>query len=213
VISSLITSYLIATLTTIGTVIITVPAAYVIGTKASLSVPRQTRFAEGLSNLPLAFPGITIGLGLLPFYAKIGLLSTIPGIVLAHMIMAVPYALRATVGAFLQVPIEYEEAARNLGAKRGYIIRHIYIPLVWPGILAGSLFSFSWSLNEFVLVIMLGFPNIETIPIQIYQYVGGYYFHPNQAAALGIFLLIPALILMYIVEKLLKGNTVAPVAA
>lgn len=213
VISSLVTSYIIAALTTLFTIIITLPAAYVIGTRASLSVPKETRFAEALANLPLAFPAITVGLGLLPFYAKIGLLSTIPGIVLAHMIMAVPYALRAIVGAFLQVPPEYEEAARNLGAKRGYIIRHIYFPLVWPGILAGSLFAFSWSLNEFVLVVMLGFPNIETIPIQIYQYVGGYYFHPNQAAALGIFLLLPALFLMYIVERLLKGSTVVPAGA
>jgi putative spermidine/putrescine transport system permease protein len=213
IISSLFTSYIIATITTIATIAITLPAAYVLGTRASHSVRRETQFVEALANLPLAFPTITVGLGLLPFFAKIGLLGTIPGIILAHMIMAIPYALRAIVGAFLQVPPNYEEAARNLGANRGYILRHIYFPLVWPGVIAGAIFAFSWSLNEFVLVVMLGFPNVETIPIQIYQFVGGYYFHPNQAAALGLFLLLPALLLMFIVEKLLKGSTVVPAGA
>ncbi|MBM3572634.1 MAG: ABC transporter permease subunit, partial [Alphaproteobacteria bacterium] len=130
--------------------------------------------------------------------------------VLAHMIMAVPYALRAQVSAFLLVPPEYEEAARNLGAGRAYILRKIYLPLIWPGIMAGAIFAFSWSLNEFVLVLLLGYPNIETIPVQIYQFVGGYYLHPQQAAALGLFLLIPTLALMFVAEKTLKSSTVVP---
>lgn len=49
--------------------------------------------------------------------------------------------------------------------------------------------------------------------MQIYQFVGGYYLHPQRAAALGLFLLIPALLLMYIVERLLKGSTVVPAGA
>ena len=60
---------------------------------------------------------------------------------------------------------------------------------------------------------LLGFPEIETIPIQIYQFVGGYYLHPQKAAMLGLFLLIPGLGLMYIVERLLKGSAVVPAGA
>ena len=212
-INSLFNSYLLATLTTIATILITFPAAYVLGTRARASTGWPASVVENLSNLPLAFPTITVALGLLPLYAALGLMATFGGIVLCHMIMAIPYALRAMVGSFLLVPPEYEEAARNLGATRFYVMRRIYLPLVWRGVLAAGIFAFSWSLNEFVLVLLLGFPDIETIPVQIYQFVGGYYLHPQKAAALGLFLLIPALGLMYIVERMLKGASVVPAGA
>ena len=212
-INSLVNSYLLATLTTIATILITFPAAYVLGTRARASTGWPAGLVENLSNLPLAFPTITVALGLLPLYAALGLMATFSGIVLCHMIMAVPYALRAMVGSFLLVPPEYEEAARNLGATRLYVMRRIYLPLVWRGVLAAGIFAFSWSLNEFVLVLLLGFPDIETIPVQIYQFVGGYYLHPQKAAALGLFLLLPALGLMYVVERMLKGASVVPAGA
>lgn len=212
-INSLVNSYLLATLTTIATIAITFPAAYVLGTRARASTGWPATLVENLSNLPLAFPTITVALGLLPLFAALGLMATFTGIVLCHMIMAVPYALRAMVGSFLLVPPEYEEAARNLGATRFYVMRRIYLPLVWRGVLAAGIFAFSWSLNEFVLVLLLGFPDIETIPVQIYQFVGGYYLHPQKAAALGLFLLIPALGLMYVVERMLKGASVVPAGA
>ena len=212
-INSLVNSYLLATLTTIATIAITFPAAYVLGTRARASTGWPATLVENLSNLPLAFPTITVALGLLPLYAALGLMATFTGIVLCHMIMAVPYALRAMVGSFLLVPPEYEEAARNLGATRFYVMRRIYLPLVWRGVLAAGIFAFSWSLNEFVLVLLLGFPDIETIPVQIYQFVGGYYLHPQRAAALGLFLLLPALGLMYVVERMLKGASVVPAGA
>ena len=212
-INSLFNSYLLATLTTIATILITFPAAYVLGTRARNLVGWPATIVENLSNLPLAFPTITVALGLLPLYSALGLMATYGGIVLCHMIMAVPYALRAMVGSFLMVPPEYEEAARNLGASRLYVMLRIYLPLVWRGVLAAGIFAFSWSLNEFVLVLLLGFPDIETIPVQIYQFVGGYYLHPQKAAALGLFLLLPALGLMYVVERLLKGASVVPAGA
>ncbi|MEO0820333.1 MAG: ABC transporter permease [Pseudomonadota bacterium] len=212
-VNALLNSYLLAALTTVATLALTFPAAYVLGTRARQAAGWPGRAIETFSNLPLAFPTITVALGLLWLYRSTGLTNTYLGIVLAHMIMAVPYALRAMVGAFLMVPPEYEEAARNLGASRLQVMRRIYLPLVWRGVLAAGIFAFSWSLNEFVLVLMLGFPDVETIPIQIYQFVGGYYLHPQKAAVLGLFLLIPALALMYGVERLLKGASVVPAGA
>ena len=213
IVNALINSYVIAALVTVATLAVTFPAAYVFGAKTNRQSGFLVRLVEGFSNVPLAFPTITVGIGLLPVYAKLGLLASIHGIVLAHMIMAVPYALRAMVSAFLLVPPEFEEAARNLGASRIYVLRKIYLPLVWPGVVAGGIFAFSWSLNEFVLVLLLGYPNIETIPVQVYQFVGGYYLHPQQAAALGLFLLIPTLALMFLVERTVKTSAVIPAGA
>lgn len=213
IVAGLVNSYAIAAATTVATLAITFPAAYVLGTEARHSAGWSARLVEAISTLPLAFPTITVALGLLPLYVALGLRSTYVGIVLCHMIMAVPYAMRAMVGSFLLVPRELEEAARNLGAPRLQVMRRIYLPLVWRGVLAAGIFAFSWSLNEFVLVLMLGFPSIETIPVQIYQFIGGYYLHPQRAAALGLFLLLPLLPLMYLTERLLKGSQVVPAGA
>jgi putative spermidine/putrescine transport system permease protein len=213
IVAAMINSYIIAFAVTLATMVITFPAAYVFGARTQAANGRLVQLVEGFSNIPLAFPTITVGIALLPVYAKLGLLSTFTGTVLAHMIMAVPYALRALVSSFLMVPPEYEEAARNLGAGRAYILRRIYLPLVWPGVMAGAIFAFSWSLNEFVLVLLLGYPKIETIPVQVYQFVGGYYRHPQQAAALGLFLLIPTLLLMFIVERTTRSSPVVPAGA
>jgi putative spermidine/putrescine transport system permease protein len=210
ILTAMINSYLIASFATLATLAITFPAAYVFGARTQGGGGRFVQLVEGFSNIPLAFPTITVGIALLPFYSKLGLLSSFTGVVLAHMVMAVPYALRAMVSSFLMVPPEYEEAARNLGASRALILRKIYLPLVWPGIMAGGIFAFSWSLNEFVLILLLGYPKIETIPVQVYQFVGGYYLHPQQAATLGLFLLVPTLALMLFVERTVKSSAVVP---
>ena len=204
---SIFLSYLIASLVTLFTLIIGLLAGYALGTRGFRETFKSVRFIESLSNMPLAFPAITLGLGLYPIYAKFGILNTIPGVIFAHMVRSVPYALRSIVGAFLTIPPAYEEAARNLGAGRLRVIRKIYLPLVWPGMLAGAVFAFTWSLNEFVLTLFLGYPQIETMPVQIYYYVGGYYLQPQTAAALSLFLLVPSLILMYLVELISKPKT------
>jgi ABC-type spermidine/putrescine transport system permease subunit II len=203
-------SYLIALTVMACTLAICLPAGYVLGSRAAGGVGRTARLAEHLANLPLAFPTITLGIGLLPIYATLGILGTVPGIVLGHMVMAVPYALRSIVAAYLMVPPILEQAARNLGADRLYIIGHVYLPLIWPGILAGGIFAFTWSLNEFVLTLLLGLPQVETLPVQIYHMVGGYYLQANMAAALSFFLFIPSFALLFLVEKTLKTSIVAP---
>ena len=114
-------SYFIAAMVMFCTLAVCLPAGYVFGSRAARGMGRATRMVEHLSNIPLAFPTITIGIGLLPVYARIGLLGSIPGIVLGHMIMAVPYALRSIVGSYLMVPPDLEHAARNMGAGRLYI--------------------------------------------------------------------------------------------
>jgi ABC-type spermidine/putrescine transport system permease subunit II len=213
VVKSLFLSYMIAFCVTILTLLISLLAGYALGTRNFREKFRSVRFVENLSNIPLAFPAITLGLGLLPIYAKLGILNSIAGVVFAHMVMAVPYALRSIVGAFLAIPSDFEEAARNLGAGRLYILRRIYIPLIWPGMIAAAVFAFTWSLNEFVLTLFLGYPSIETIPVQIYHYVGGYYMTPQTAAALSLFLLIPSLFLMYLIERIMKAGTTVAMGA
>ena len=110
---SIFLSYLIASFVTLFTLIIGLLAGYVLGTKGFREKFRSARFVESLSNMPLAFPAITLGLGLYPIYANLGILNTIPGVIFAHMVRSVPYALRSIVGAFLTIPSDYDETSSD----------------------------------------------------------------------------------------------------
>ena len=131
-INSLVNSYLLATLTTIATIAITFPAAYVLGTRA-----RGLDRLAGDSGRESVEPAA----GLPDHHRRPGAASALrrsgtDGHVHRHH--ALPHdhgrALRAQ-GDGRELPAraapEYEEAARNLGATRFYVMRRIYLPLVW----------------------------------------------------------------------------------
>ncbi|RLE85015.1 MAG: hypothetical protein DRJ41_02065 [Thermoprotei archaeon] len=193
-------SYTLAPLVTLATLAICIPAGYVLGTRRT----KLSLITENLVNLNMALPVIVIGTGLLPLYTYLGILNNYWAIIPAHMIGAIPYTLRSVTAAFIQVPKDLEEIARVLGATRLQVIRKVYIPLIWRGVLAGGIFAFSWSLNEFILTLLLGFPGIKTLPVSIYEYVGGYYLTPQPAAALSLLIVIPSILMALFLEKYMQ---------
>lgn len=193
-------SYTLAPLVMLTTLALCIPAGYVLGTRRT----KLSIFTENLVNMNMALPVIIIGVGLLPLYTRLAILGNYWALVPAHMIGAIPYTLRSVTAAFMQIPKDLEEAARILGATRLQVIRKIYIPITWRAILAGGIFAFSWSLNEFILTLLLGAPAVKTLPIAIYEYVGGYYLTPQPAAALSIFILLPSLTTAIFIEKYLR---------
>jgi putative spermidine/putrescine transport system permease protein len=190
-------SYTLAPLVMLSTLALTIPAGYVLGTRRT----KLSLLTENIVNMNMALPAIVIGVGLMPFYIRLGLMYNYWALIPAHMIGAIPYTLRYITAAFVQVPRELEEAARTLGATRSQVIRKVYLPLTWRGILAGGVFALSWSLNEFILTLLLGSPKVKTIPVAIYEYVGGYYLTPQPAAALSILIIIPSILIALLLEK------------
>ncbi len=197
---SFIYSYTLAPLVMIATLALCIPAGYVLGTRRN----KLSLITENLVNMNMALPVIVIGVGLLPLYSRLGLLNNYWALIPAHMIGAIPYTLRSITAAFMQVPRELEEVARVLGASKLKVIQKVYIPLTWRGILAGGVFAFSWSLNEFILTMLLGFPGVKTLPVSIYEYVGGYYLTPQPAAALSLLIVVPAIGIAAFLEKYLQ---------
>lgn len=193
-------SFTIAPLVVLFSALISIPAAYVVGTKNF----KGKRLIENLVLVPLIVPPIASGIGLLSMYTRWGLIGNYWGVVLVHMIGGIPYMFRSVTAAFESIDPSLEEASRTLGATRLKTILKIYVPLVSPGILAGSIFTFAWSLNEFILTLLVGLPNITTLPVQIFHYVGGYYIAPAPASALSVILIIPSIIIVLLLEKYIK---------
>ncbi|NLB88648.1 MAG: molybdate ABC transporter permease subunit [Syntrophomonadaceae bacterium] len=138
---------------------------------------------EALITLPLVLPPSVIGYGLLILIGKnsligqylnsmgITIIFTWWAVVLASTVVAFPLMYQSAKGAFLSVDVDYEKAARTLGASEIRIFFTITLPLAWPGIIAGLVLSFARALGEFGATLMVA-GNIpgqtQTIPLAIY---------------------------------------------
>ncbi len=138
---------------------------------------------EALLTLPMVLPPSVIGYGLLMLIGKNGLLGqtlaelglsiifTWWAAVLASTVVAFPLMYQSAKGAFQSVNVNFEQAARTLGANEVKIFFTVTLPLAWPGILAGLVLSFARALGEFGATLMVA-GNIpgqtQTIPLAIY---------------------------------------------
>ncbi|MBN9060800.1 MAG: ABC transporter permease [Rhizobiales bacterium] len=158
-------SLIMAALVTSATLLIALPAAYVI-------VRLKTAGSEFLYNLftsPLLLPTIVLGLAILIIFASAGLLGTYTGIALGHLVLTLPYALRILVTALGGAPIIIEEAAASLGARPFTVFRRITLPTIAPGLFSAGALSFLVSFDEVVITLFLAGPRVTTLPVEMFR--------------------------------------------
>jgi len=114
-------------------------------------------------------------------------------IALAHIY--VPFMILTLSGVIARIDTRLEEAARGLGASSAAAFLQVTLPLSMPGILAGSLLVFALAISAYVTPIVIGNYNIQTLPMLVYQQISSS-FNLGFAAALGIVLLVVALVLV-----------------
>lgn len=124
--------------------------------------------------LPIFFPQAVLGLALLLWFSAIGIIPDWRTAVFAHLIWIVPIAtLVISIQAYSFDPA-LEEAAFDLGANRWQVLREVTIPVLWPGIFSGALFSFLLSWGNFPLSLFTTGAD-QTIPEWLYaKMVAGY---------------------------------------
>jgi putative spermidine/putrescine transport system permease protein len=168
-------SLFIAAASSIISIIVGAPAAYVIAR-------RNLRVVDAVLLSPLAFPGVVFGGALLMVFAPMGLVRTVPGLLAAHVIVALPFALRPMVATIHGINPAIEDAATILGAGRLRVFRHVIIPLALPGVISAFAFSFIISFDEFSVSLFLVGTNVMTLPLEIYQRMQ-FIINPTIAAA------------------------------
>ena len=165
---------------------------------------------DSINTLILAVPGTAIGIAYirafhfdLPGFDR-GLTSfwIIMPIVLA--VRRLPYTVRAAHSSLLLVHRSMEEAAQSVGATGLRAIRDISLPLIWKGIVVGSLFSFMTSLQEASAVLFLALGGWEMITNGIFTfYIAG---SSSEAAALGAILIAVAALSVLLINRLAAGR-------
>ncbi|UFN47224.1 ABC transporter permease subunit [Roseomonas sp. OT10] len=172
------------------------PAAYAL---ARLEF-RGKGVIAGLLAAPLLLPTLVLGLALLLAFQPLRLVATWPGLVLAHSLVAIPFAVRIMVQAFAAVPREVEEAAWTLGATPLRAALRVTLPLAAPGAVAAAALAFLVSFDETVISLFVVGPRLSTLPVEMFRYAESR--SDPLVAALAMALIVVALAVVLLVERL-----------
>ncbi|AJY45019.1 ABC transporter permease [Martelella endophytica] len=162
-----------------------------LGTLASIFLTRSTsrskEFLRAIFFLPVVLPGVVLGIALYVFFiwSNIGLARSLTGLIIGHVLVTMPFVIATVTASLVDLDLSVEEAARSLGASPIQAFTKVTLPLIAPGISAGSIFAFIVSFGQFELTLFLSTPNLQTLPLAIYSSLR-YAFEPTAAAA-GIF--------------------------
>ena len=198
------TSYSLAPLSVLLSLVLSLPTSYVLGRK---KIPGK-KFFMLVVLLPIIMPGMVVALFLSRVFAALGFSQTFFGLVLAHTLMSMPYMIRVMTTSFQAIPQDVIDAAENLGATTFVKIRDIFLPMIRPGLLAGMIFAFTVSIEEFNLTFIIGTPTFETIPTILYSFMG-YNFIRTNASVVALLMMTPNIIMLFIVERFLKSDYLA----
>ncbi|MDW6023000.1 carbohydrate ABC transporter permease [Mesorhizobium sp. BAC0120] len=154
-------------------------------------------------------PGIALSLPLFFVYARLGLIDSHFGLILAYVALNVPFTIWLIDGFFRQVPKDLAEAAQIDGCTRWQAFWQVEFPLAGPGIASSAIFAFLTSWNEFALASQLTRSiNSKTLPVGLLDYTAEFTIDWRGMCALAVVMIIPALILTFIVQKhLVSGLT------
>lgn len=149
--------------------------ATILGTVASLAIRhysvRWRTLVNGLIYLPIVIPEIMMGLALLVLFSQMHFELGKATLIMAHVTFSMPYVMVIISARLAEMGKELEEASQDLGATPWGTLRHVTLPLIMPGIVAGFLMSFTLSLDDFIISFFVAGPDSTTLPLYIYGLV------------------------------------------
>ncbi len=140
-------------------------------------------------------PAILTGFALFQLAMVLGIGRNLWILLAGHCVVAVPYVLRTVLAVLAQADAALEEAARGLGASPSVAFREVTLPLIRPGVIAGALFAFIISFDQFPVSLFLVSPGAETLPIAMFNYLR-FDFDGTIAAASTVSILLAVLLVL-----------------
>ena len=197
-------SLVVALLTMVLVVALSIPASYALARFKG----RMRAVGVGWILVSQVFPVILIIIPLFVILRNAHLVDTLVGLVLVYTTFTMPFALWMLQGFVAAIPNELEEAAAMDGAGRLQTLRRIVFPLLMPGIVATAMFAFVAAWNEFFFaLVLIQSPENYTLPVALKMFVGG-----EGKVALGplaagaVLATIPSLIVFSILQRRLTGG-------
>ncbi len=148
-----------ATATSFKAGVLTMLLATTIGVAAAYGLhSSRTRWSgliQGLLLTPIVVPVILVGIGVFYVYARLGLVNTLIGIVMAHSMLAVPLVVMIVTSALKSYDANQELVARSLGASRPKAFFLVTLPQIRFSVVTSAVLSFLTSFDEVIVALFV----------------------------------------------------------
>jgi putative spermidine/putrescine transport system permease protein len=183
----------------------------VLGTPAGRALGRYKfagkRVVEFLVVAPVLTPPIAVVMGVHVLFIRVGLVDTMLGVILVHLLPALPYMILVMAGVFANYNPNFELQAHSLGAGPVATFLRITLPAIVPGLVSGGLFSFLISWSQYLLTLVIGGGRVLTLPVLLFSFATS---GDNALTALlSLIFLFPALVVLVFTSRFLSGRSTA----
>ncbi len=183
-----------------------VPAAYAMakirfrGRSASIYAILTTR----------VIPDIALVVPLFLVINTLGLLDSIASLIVTYLAVTVPFTVFILISYFESIPDDLDKAARVDGCSRFQALRHVFLPLAQPALVAAVLFAFLTSWNEFLLALMFTQSEAsQTLPIVVAFFVSDFTVSFSFINAAGVIAILPPVALALAFERYIVSGLTA----
>ncbi len=157
----------------LGIALVSAIGALVLGTMLALGLERvrsrRGRVIGAITLLPLVTPEIVTGVAALLVFTGVGLKLSLGTVILAEITFSIAYVTVIVRGRLAGIPLEVEEAARDLGCTPWQSLRLVTLPSLVPALLASGLLVFALVFDDFVLAFFTTGVDPQPLPVRIYS--------------------------------------------
>ncbi|MCL8026919.1 carbohydrate ABC transporter permease [Nocardioides bruguierae] len=201
------TSVIIGLGTVVLTLIISAPAGYALGKLLT----RGKRALSFLLIVAQMIPAVVMALGFYAVYTDLGVLDTLPGLILADSTIAVPFAVMLFSAFMSGIPKELLEAAQIDGASHTRTFFTVVLPLSRNAAVTVGLFAFLWAWSDFLFTSTLnrGGGDLRPITMGLYDYIGSQNQEWGQLMATAVLASIPTAVLLVVAQRFVAAGLTA----
>lgn len=204
---ALVNSAIISTTTTVVVMVLSIPAGYAFS-RYRFPFDNAIFIAVIFSRL---FPPIGI---IIPYFqgvSALGLVDSIPGIIIAQVYLWLPLMIYIMRNFFISIPEALDESAMVDGCTKFQAFRHVVLPLSIPGVAAVGILTFLYSWREFLFSFMISSTlSSKPIAVAVFGFMGEVNISWEQLAAANVLAILPTILVViffqrYIVSGLTSG--------
>ena len=190
-----------------------------LGTTAAFALGRVNFRGRGVLLLTVLsvsmFPQVAVLSGMFELVRALGIYNSLAGLILANLILTLPFTVWVLTTFMRELPKELEEAAYVDGATPMIVVRRVFLPVMWPALVTTGLLAFIAAWNEFLFALTFTLTNeMRTVPVAIALITGGSQFELpwGNIMAASVIVTVPLIVLVLIFQrKIVSGLTAGAV--
>jgi putative spermidine/putrescine transport system permease protein len=156
---------------------------------------------------PLMLPGLVFGVAVLHALRAVGIYGAFASLLIAHVVITMPFVARSALASLTLFDFNLIDAARMLGLSLPRAILKVLVPNIAPGVLAGALFAFVASFDNYATSIFLTDARVKTLPIQMLNFLDE---APDPSlAAMSAVMILMTLVVLFVCDRIVGVRRLA----